>query len=302
MVLTPIDVQQKTFATAMRGYDLDEVDDFLDKVVISLKDYEQRLRDAQERNATLESELSQRSDQESAISRALVAAQRSADALLDEAREEARGILADAESHASELEGRRDEERRALTDEIESIRAQLGQLRSGVATMLASVASGLDDVETFVDGETEESGGPAKAATFDAAEPMDVEDSMDDDEAADEPLSEKIVIDGSADHATADHANDDSWDLDEEGSFDGDESNASASIDAITDRIDEVFGDLDDEEDDDKKKRAISPRTASSHPTTTTTTPIRTPGRPRPTTTAATTLDDDDMPIRPWEA
>ena len=34
MPLTPIDVQQKTFATALRGYDLDEVDDFLDAVDI----------------------------------------------------------------------------------------------------------------------------------------------------------------------------------------------------------------------------------------------------------------------------
>jgi cell division initiation protein len=82
MPLTPIDVQQKTFGTALRGYDLDEVDDFLDEVVTSLKDYEQRLRDAQERIATLEIEVTDRGDAEGAIARALVAAQRSADSIM----------------------------------------------------------------------------------------------------------------------------------------------------------------------------------------------------------------------------
>mgnify|MGYP000417498112 CR=1 FL=1 len=56
MPLTPIDVQQKTFGTALRGYDLDEVDDFLDEIVTSLKDSEQRLRDAlgNDRDAALD--------------------------------------------------------------------------------------------------------------------------------------------------------------------------------------------------------------------------------------------------------
>ena len=74
MALTPIDVQQKTFGTALRGYDLDEVDDFLDEVVTSLQGYEQRLVEAQARIQALETELADKGDSESAISRALVAA------------------------------------------------------------------------------------------------------------------------------------------------------------------------------------------------------------------------------------
>ena len=103
MPLTPIDVQQKTFATALRGYDLDEVDDFLDAVVVALKDYDQRLSDAQERISTLEAELNDKGDAEGAIARALVAAQRSADAIVADAKEEAQRILSDADSEANEL-------------------------------------------------------------------------------------------------------------------------------------------------------------------------------------------------------
>ncbi|MGH9892832.1 MAG: DivIVA domain-containing protein, partial [bacterium] len=48
MNLTPIDVEQKAFTQALRGYQMDEVDDFLDEVVATLRSYEQRLREAQD--------------------------------------------------------------------------------------------------------------------------------------------------------------------------------------------------------------------------------------------------------------
>ena len=67
MALTPIDVQQKTFGTALRGYDLDEVDDFLDEVVTTLKSYEERLTEAQNRITALEADLAGKGDSESAI-------------------------------------------------------------------------------------------------------------------------------------------------------------------------------------------------------------------------------------------
>src|SRR5690606_20003465 len=92
MPLTPIDVQQKTFGPELRGYNMDEVDDFLDEVVATLKDYDQRMRDAQDRIRALEAELASRGEEESAISRALVAAQKQADAIISEAEAEAEVI------------------------------------------------------------------------------------------------------------------------------------------------------------------------------------------------------------------
>ena len=47
MELTPIDVEQKAFTQALRGYQMDEVDDFLDEIVTALRGYDQRLRDTQ---------------------------------------------------------------------------------------------------------------------------------------------------------------------------------------------------------------------------------------------------------------
>ena len=151
MPLTPIDVQQKTFATALRGYDLDEVDDFLDEVVTTLRDYEQRLRDAQERIAALEKELSSRGDDESAISRALVAAQKSADTIVAQARADAEEIIASARAEAENLTAQREAERRRLLDDIERMRYVVNDLRSRVRSLATSMEQQLAETEEAVE-------------------------------------------------------------------------------------------------------------------------------------------------------
>ena len=41
MALTPLDIQNKSFSVKMRGYNQDEVDDFLDMIV---RDYEEAVQ------------------------------------------------------------------------------------------------------------------------------------------------------------------------------------------------------------------------------------------------------------------
>lgn len=150
MALTPIDVQQKTFGTALRGYDLDEVDDFLDEVVTSLKGYEQRLAEAQERISGLEAELAGKGDSESAISRALVAAQRSADMIVEEAKAEADRILADARKQSEVLAALREEERAKLDVEVAGMRSAVSELRDKMRVLAVSVDSDLDQMDRAV--------------------------------------------------------------------------------------------------------------------------------------------------------
>ena len=162
MSLGPVDVQQKTFGTALRGYDLDEVDEFLDEVVMSLDSYEQRLAEANALVRRLKQEAEERGDAEGAISRALLAAQRSADTIVSEAQEEADRTLADArykaeriladarhESHALETE--RERIRNELTEEIGRLRATLADLRGRVAALSASVEADLSTMDAALD-------------------------------------------------------------------------------------------------------------------------------------------------------
>ncbi len=250
MPLTPIDVQQKTFATALRGYDLDEVDDFLDAVVVALKDYDQRLSDAQERISTLEAELNDKGDAEGAIARALVAAQRSADAIVADAKEEAQRILSDADSEANELAETRDAERRRLESEIDGLRAKVSSVRSSVAELTAAIPVTLDEIDEVLDANSEQQAG----ATFDAAVPVDGY------EIAPEPEDQPDVdaLDAEVDLASAEAAtesDDDESDTDEGdegGSFEDqtrhlgidEPSGELPSIEELSQRIDSAFDDI----------------------------------------------------------
>ncbi|HJQ94660.1 MAG TPA: DivIVA domain-containing protein [Acidimicrobiia bacterium] len=147
MNLTPIDVEQKAFTQALRGYQMDEVDDFLDEVVATLRSYEQRLREAQDKIRALESDTSSRGGDESEISRAIITAQRSADRLLTEAKAEAEAIRGQAEADTAAAIRRRDEEKDRLQGEVSGMRDLVGSLRAKLSELATAVTSEIDQME-----------------------------------------------------------------------------------------------------------------------------------------------------------
>lgn len=147
MSMSPIDIQQKTFGPELRGYNMDEVDDFLDEVVTTLKEYDQKVRDAQDRIRALESETSTHGDDVSAIGRALVAAQEQADQILASARTEADRLQVEANSETERLMAERDSERKALTQEVARMRATVADLKRRVVDLAAAANSDLDAMD-----------------------------------------------------------------------------------------------------------------------------------------------------------
>lgn len=146
MPLSPIDVTQQTFRVSLRGYDEGEVDEFLEEVVKSMKEYDQRLRDADERASVLEDQLQANRETEDAMRRAFVAAQRAADEIVAEARTEAEVIIADAGAQAAQVSADRLKERDELQADLLQLRTTVKDLKQG----LAAIASGvLPDVEAI---------------------------------------------------------------------------------------------------------------------------------------------------------
>lgn len=167
MELSTIDVQQKTFRAALRGYAEDEVDDFLDQVVETLRGYEQRVQEAEERAAALEEELSATKETEEAIKRTFIAAQRTRDEMIEEARTETARMLAQAREDAeqqlvdSRLRAVRAEEehvreRDQLIRELTQLRDVVGELRERFQSFASGAFEELRAMETSI----EESGIP----------------------------------------------------------------------------------------------------------------------------------------------
>ncbi len=86
MALTPLDIQNKNFSVKMRGYNQDEVDDFLDMIV---RDYEE--------SEVIVTSAQNRADE------MVATAEKHAHALMTSAEEKAKEILTDATDNARQL-------------------------------------------------------------------------------------------------------------------------------------------------------------------------------------------------------
>jgi len=180
MDLTPTDVEQKAFTQALRGYQMDEVDDFLDEIVTSLRSYDQRLRESQDRVQTLENEAVSRGGDESTISRAILVAQRSADALLEEAKLEAERLRKEAVAEIERLSGEREMERNRLREEIQGMRDKVSDLRATLVMLSTEVEGQIGEMDAQV----------ADADEFLAPAPVAEEEGADLIEAPTLPMSE----------------------------------------------------------------------------------------------------------------
>ncbi len=149
MVMTPSDVEQKTFSTALRGYDLDEVDDFLDDVISTIRDLQDQIAEAK---AAKPSAAPTPIEDESVIGRVLMTAQAAADTMIEGARTEADQILADARSEADSWTDERDAKRAAAEEEMADLDRHVGSVRNQLAVLATEVADRLDEMDEAIGG------------------------------------------------------------------------------------------------------------------------------------------------------
>jgi cell division initiation protein len=115
MAIRPVDIRRKEFKNALRGYDANQVDDFLDEVA---DEFERTFAENQrmsEEITTLQERLQQFEDLESSIREALVHAQQTArdlrrnagkeaELIVREAKEQSHRILADSSSRIERVQ------------------------------------------------------------------------------------------------------------------------------------------------------------------------------------------------------
>lgn len=119
MALTPLDIQNKTFPTKMRGYNQDEVDDFLDLVV---RDYEvvtQRNRELEKAVKHSEEKLEYFNELKDALNQSIIVAQDTADKVKTSASKESEVIVTSAQNKADELVATAEKRAHQLTTDAE---------------------------------------------------------------------------------------------------------------------------------------------------------------------------------------
>ncbi|MFT8320761.1 MAG: DivIVA domain-containing protein [Bacillus sp. (in: firmicutes)] len=124
MPLTPLDIHNKEFSKGFRGYDEDEVNEFLDQVI---KDYENIIREKkamEERLNELTDRIGHYNNIEETLNKSIVVAQEAAEEVKRNAQKEAKLIIKEAEKNADRIINESLSKARKIALEIEELKKQ----------------------------------------------------------------------------------------------------------------------------------------------------------------------------------
>lgn len=122
MPLTPLDIHNKEFTRKFRGYDEDEVNEFLDQVI---KDFELLLREnrqQQEVIQNMQARVDYFSSMEETLNKSIIVAQEAAEEVKASASKEASLILKQAEREAEQLQDAAQRRAQRTDFEVEQMR------------------------------------------------------------------------------------------------------------------------------------------------------------------------------------
>jgi len=122
MRITPMDIEQQEFSRSFRGYNEEEVDDFLDKIV---KDYEELINENVRLNEEIEriqEKLKEFGEIEETLRSALVNTQKSAEEIKGRVEKEAKIIIEKAEMEAKALKQQVFQKEDLVKNEIDNLR------------------------------------------------------------------------------------------------------------------------------------------------------------------------------------
>ncbi|MBU7008586.1 DivIVA domain-containing protein [Phosphitispora fastidiosa] len=138
MTLTPLDIHNKEFRKAFRGYDEEEVDEFLDRVV---KEYEVLFKENAGLKEALEaknSDIGTYQELEQTLQKTLVIAQQTSDEMKNGARREADAVIQEARLKAEQIIAAAEEQVKNIIREYEDVRKEAQVFRVKFRSFLKS--------------------------------------------------------------------------------------------------------------------------------------------------------------------
>lgn len=146
-MLTPIDIQNQDFDVKFRGYDPDEVDDFLDLLG---SDYEKLYKENMElrdRIATLKSSVDHYKGMEQTLQQSIMLAQTAAEDIKKNAAEKADNIV--SEAHNKSADTLRETERELLNrrNELASLKMEIQNYKTRIKGNCTGLLEMLEKME-----------------------------------------------------------------------------------------------------------------------------------------------------------
>ncbi len=139
--ITALDIENKSFARSIRGYDPVEVDEFLDSVAESLQQCSENNKRLEQEKHLVEDQLKEYSNLKDSLQDALLMAQQSADDKINSAREKGEAIIAEARARSEHILFEADSEREKIRREINQLKSYRQELNSELKSLIARFES-----------------------------------------------------------------------------------------------------------------------------------------------------------------
>jgi cell division initiation protein len=138
MGVTPLVVKQKEFTTRFRGFDVQEVDYFLEEVARELETLNQKIQALHEENHRLDLENQGYRKRENSMKNAMIQSQKVLDQMKENAKKSSQVIIANAEVEAEKILSRAHKRLSQLHSDIIELKRQRIQLEMQISAVLES--------------------------------------------------------------------------------------------------------------------------------------------------------------------
>jgi cell division initiation protein len=144
MNITPLDIQQQKFKTKIRGFDVREVDAFLEQMANVFESLQRTHKNLQEEVRRLELEIQGYRKREETFKRALLNSQKVLDQMKDNARKSAELIIAEAEVKAEKILNNAHNRLAQLHEDISELKRQRTQIEVQIGSIVEGHSKLLD--------------------------------------------------------------------------------------------------------------------------------------------------------------
>ena len=145
-MITPLDIENKKFAKQMmNGYNVDEVDDFLDELTLDYGKLYKENAELKAQREELDSNVGKYKNIENTIQNTLIMAQKTADEVQEVAKKQAEQIIKDAEFQAKNSVEELNTQILVKQKELEDLKKQFDVYKAKMESLLISQLELLKD-------------------------------------------------------------------------------------------------------------------------------------------------------------
>lgn len=145
-MITPVDIQNKDFSKKIKGYDCDEVDDFLDEIIAVYTELLKENQALKNKIGMLSKTIENYKSLEESMTKSVDLAKATARDIKENASAEAQMIINNARLDASKLAKQIDDEHIKRHNEMLKIKTETDMYKARIKTMCQSLMNMLDDI------------------------------------------------------------------------------------------------------------------------------------------------------------